>query len=225
MYRVSYSVSSVSNLNNSAALQRWDTLTFANPEGWVNLAYASSDVQVLAFPIGYKLAAQSGRSYFSINATIVNENFYSVNISTIGTNKLSQLDFSVVMFNRAPLQADYVAYQDIALFNVIGNTSYYFLPTITASQYMFRNCLTGAVHIEFNLVSVALVGFYYGVSSANDDFFVWRTFNNRVRSCPSNLSYYNPVAVLCQDQCAPYYYANTTSKLCLACHASCYSCT
>lgn len=129
------------------------------------------------------------------------------------------------MFNRAPLQVDYVAYQDIALFNVIGNTTYYFLPTISASQYMYRNCLTGAVHIEFNLISVALVGFYYGYSSENDDFFVWRTFNNRVRSCPSNLSYYDPVTVMCQDQCAPYYYTNTTSKLCIACYAFCYSCT
>lgn len=129
------------------------------------------------------------------------------------------------MFNRAPLQVDYVAYQDIALFNIIGNTSYYFLPTITASQYMFRNCLTGAVHIEFNLVSVALVGFYYGVSSANDDFIVWRTFNNRVRNCPANVSYYEPVSGMCQDTCAPYYYINTTSKLCVACHPSCYSCT
>lgn len=89
MYLRSYSVTAASNLYNSAASQRWDTLTFANPQGWVNSAYASSDVQVLAFPIGYKIAAQSGRSYFSINATIINDSYYSVNISTMGTNKLS----------------------------------------------------------------------------------------------------------------------------------------
>lgn len=75
---------------------------------------------------------------------------------------------------------------------LIGNSTTYVPPVITTSQYLFRNCLTGAVDITFSLASVSPIGYYYGYSSANNDFLVWKTFNNRVRSCPSNLTYYNP---------------------------------
>lgn len=51
------------------------------------------------------------------------------------------------MFNRASIQANYTVYQDIMISNVIGNTSFLIPPFISNDQYMFRNCLNGAVHI------------------------------------------------------------------------------
>lgn len=119
----------------------------ANPQGWSNSNYSNADTQVLAFPTGFQIKAHSGRSYVSINATILNITHYTLNISTISNNSLSALDFSIIMFNRAPIQANYTVYEDIMISKVIGNTSYLIPPFISNDQYMFRNCLTGAVHI------------------------------------------------------------------------------
>ena len=118
-----------------------------NPQGWSNSNYTNADTQVLAFTTGFQLRAHSGRSYVSINATISNITHYLLNISTISNNSLSMIDFSVIMFNRASIQANYTAYEDIMISNVIGSTSYLIPPVISSDQYMFRNCLTGAVHI------------------------------------------------------------------------------
>lgn len=70
-----------------------------------------------------------------------------------------------------------------------------------------------------------MVGFYYGGSTANSTFFVWRTFNNRVRQCPANHSYYEPIATYCYDLCPSSFYTDTTNKLCSPCHYSCQACT
>lgn len=70
-----------------------------------------------------------------------------------------------------------------------------------------------------------MVGYYYSGSTANDTFFVWRTFNNRVRQCPVNNSYYEPVATYCYDICPNGFYTDMTFKLCLPCHYSCNTCT
>lgn len=169
--------------------------------------------------------AQSGWSYFGINATVLNSTSYSVNISTSGNNILYFIDFSIIMFNSADISANYSVYDDIMMTSVVGNSTTYYPPVISASQYMFRNCLTGAVDISFKVTGVALVWYYYGYSSTNNDYLVWRTFNNRVRSCPANFTYYNPGTSMCQDVCEPYYNANTTYKLCLPCAYSCYNCS
>ncbi len=118
-----------------------------NPQGWSNSNYSNADTQVLAFTTGFQTRAHSGRSYVSINATILNITHYTVNISTISNNSLLEIDFSIIMFNRASIQANYTVYQDIMISNVIGNTSILIPPFISNDQYMFRNCLNGAVHI------------------------------------------------------------------------------
>lgn len=171
------------------------------------------------------MIAQSGRSYFGINASVLNSTHYKVNISTSANNILNLLDFSIITFNSADIMANYSVFLDVMMSTVVGNTTYYTPPIISVSQYMYRNCLTGAIDINFNVTSVSTIGFYYGVSTAKDDYIVWRTFNNRVRSCPANLTYYNPTSDLCQDQCAPYYYVNTTYNVCLSCAYSCYNCS
>lgn len=135
------------------------------------------------------------------------------------------IDFSIIMFNRATIQSNYTVYEDIMISNVIGNTSYLIPPVISNDQYMFRNCLTGAVHIEFTVLGVLMVGYYYSGSTANNTFFVWRTFNNRVRRCPANNSYYEPVATYCYDACPTGFYTDLAYKLCLPCHYSCNTCT
>lgn len=205
---------------------RWDTLTYTNPKNWDNTNYSSLDVQVLAFPIGYQITPQEARSYFSINASIVNSTHFNANISTGGKNQLNILDFSIIMFDRTPIVANYSVYEDVAIFSVYGNGNVvYYNPTISTSEYMFRNCLTGAVHVEFNLSAVPYVGYYYSYSTQANNVMVWRTFNNRKRSCPANMSYYNPVTVMCQDICLPYYFTNIPYMACLACHFSCYNCS
>lgn len=110
--------------------------------------------------------------------------------------------------------------------SVIGNTTSYFPPTFTLEQYLYRNCLTGGVHVEFNVSAiVGMVGYYYGVSSADDDLILWRTFNNRVRQCPTNYTYYEPIAGQCYGICPLYYYVNSTYNLCLPCDHRCIQCT
>jgi hypothetical protein len=118
-----------------------------NPQGWSNANYSNADTQVLAFPTGFQLKPHSGRSFVSINATILNMTHYTLNISTISNNSLSGIDFSIIMFNRAPIQANYTVYEDIMIFNVIDSKTQLIPPFISSDQYMYRNCLTGAVHI------------------------------------------------------------------------------
>jgi hypothetical protein len=169
--------------------------------------------------------AQSGWSYFGVNATVLNSTSYNVNISTSGNNILYFIDFSIIMFNSADISANYTVYADIMMTSIVGNSTTFYPPMITASQYMFRNCLTGAVDINFKITGVALVWYYYNYSSTNNNYLVWRTFNNRVRNCPANLSYYNPGTSMCQDLCEAYFYVNITHKLCFPCAYSCYNCS
>lgn len=145
------------------------------------------------------MIAQSGRSYFGINATIVNGSHYSVNISTFANNILSFLDYSIIAFNPADITSNYSVFLDVMTFSIVGNSANYTQPIITADQYQFRNCITGAVDIIFNVTSVAMIGYYYSVTTANDNFLFWRTLNNRVRTCPANYTFYNTTGDLCQD--------------------------
>jgi len=57
---------------NSAATQRYQSYVFANPGSMINTNYAEQDIQFIAFPFGFNILAQSGISYFSINATLLN---------------------------------------------------------------------------------------------------------------------------------------------------------
>ncbi len=225
MYILSELVNSSTNLANPNALQRWQTFTYNNPTGWVNPNFSLTNTQVIVFPTGFQIAAQSGWSYFGINATLIDSSTYSVNISTSGNNILYFIDFSVIMFNSADISANYSVYVDIMTTSMVGNSTTYYPPVISPSQYLFRNCLTGAVDITFKVTGVAAVWYFYNYSSTNNNYLVWKAFNNRVRSCPANLSYYNPTNSLCQDICEPYYYVNTTYNVCIPCAVSCYNCS
>jgi hypothetical protein len=57
---------------NPTAMQRYQSYVFANPSTMLNTNYAGQDIQFLAFPFGFSIFAQSGTSYFSLNATILN---------------------------------------------------------------------------------------------------------------------------------------------------------
>jgi len=212
-------------LVNTNATQRWQTFTLNNPSNWVNPNFSPSNTEIIAFPTGYQLVPQSGWSYFGINASILSNTKYSVNVSTLGNNILNLLDFSIITFNKADIISNYTVFVDLMTTKIIGNITYFTPPVIAGNQHMYRNCLAGSVDVTFNIIGVSIIGYYYNFSSANDNLMVWRTFNNRVRTCPANLTFYNPSADLCQDMCAPYYYVNMTFKVCIPCAYSCYNCS
>lgn len=96
-------------------------------------------------------------------------------------------------------------------------------PVFTPSQYVYRNSLTGGIQVVYP--ASTMFAYYYGMSSPANDLIIWRTFNNRVRSCPANYTYFQPDNILCNNVCPFYYYTNTSSSLCLPCHYSCYQCS
>lgn len=189
----------------------------------VNNNFTGQDIQFIAFPTGFNVLPKSGRSYFSINASILNATHYSVNISTIGNNILYEISFSLLAFNRGVIMANYTVFIDLVLSTLIGNSTAYVTPPFTPQQYMFRNCLAGGIHAEYP--ATASFVYYYTMSSPANNFIIWRTFNNRVRSCPVNLTYYEPTSGLCYDICPSLYHANATSLICLPCHYSCQQCS
>lgn len=79
-------------------------------------------------------------------------------------------------------------------------------------------------HVEFNISGETRIGFFYSTTTPADNFFVWRLFNNRVRSCPANLTYYDPATVLCQDQCLNSSSPNALN-VCIECAYSCLTCS
>jgi hypothetical protein len=106
---------------------------------------------------------------------------------------------------------------------VIANTTNYTTPTFTTSQYMYRNCLTGGIQLVYPTPST--FAYYYDRSVPANNLIIWRTFNNRVRSCPVNFTYFQPDNVTCNDMCPTKYFTNTSSNLCLPCHYSCNQCS
>jgi hypothetical protein len=91
------------NVNNNAATSRFDTLKLPNPTGQLNSVYIGEDIVFYAYPIGFKSLANTGRIYFSVNASIFNSTHFTLNVSSIGDSLLLQLDFSIVSFNRGRL--------------------------------------------------------------------------------------------------------------------------
>jgi hypothetical protein len=69
-------VNASSNLVITTSTQKWEKYDLTNPQGWINSNLSNADTQVLAFPTGFQLNAHSGRSYVSINATILNITHY-----------------------------------------------------------------------------------------------------------------------------------------------------
>lgn len=113
------------------------------------------------------------------------------------------------------------------MYSVIGNSTNLYGDVFNASQYMFRNGMTGAVHVQFQLTMqpTNLTYYYYNFSSTTDDLIVSRGFNNRVRRCPSGYNYYEPASVLCYDICPSTTYVNTSFSLCMPCYYACKTCT
>jgi hypothetical protein len=172
------------------------------------------------------MQAPSGLSLFSINASVLNSTHYSLNVSTVGDSVLWFIQFAVVSFDRTAIVANYTVYLDIILSRIVGNSSVNLGDNITNETYLYRNGLSGAVHVQFTLNgSQALPNyFYYNYSSTANDLIVFRGFNYRLRSCPANLSFFDPSTLLCYDACPPSHFVETNLSLCLACHYSCLSC-
>lgn len=68
-------------------------------------------------------------------------------MATIETNSLTQLDFSILMFNRAEIMLNYVNYVDILVLNIVGNALVYVTPAIPNDQYIYRNQIGGGIHV------------------------------------------------------------------------------
>ena len=138
-----------------------------------------------------------------------------------------EISYCLIAFDRTNITAGYVSYIDLIIFNVLGNTTKNIGDAVPNEMYLFRNALMGANHAQFQLngSQTSPNYYYYAVSSASDTFTVWRGFNHRIRSCPSNLSYFQPSTVLCYDSCPENSYEDTDVNLCLNCYYSCSNCS
>ena len=144
-------------------------------------------MQIVAFLMGFRTTCSDYRSYISINASVLNATHYSVDMATIDMNRVTQLDFSILMFNRTAIMATYINYVDIFITNMVGNTQYIIGSSSPANQYLYRNQIGGATHLVFNLsTSLGYNGYFYFNSSANDSFYIWKNFIHRKRVCPTN---------------------------------------
>jgi hypothetical protein len=178
----------------------------AYPGSQTNLNYPNTEFIIQAYPIGFKMIAYSGTSYFSLNASAYNTTHYSISVATWANNSLIEIYFSVVSFDRAAITANYTYYIDIILYNTVGNQSYNFGDMFAANQYMYRNGLSGAVHVQFLFTMNASIAqsYYYSVTSTINDLIVFRGFNHRKRICPTGYNYYQPSNVTCWDACPAY---------------------
>jgi hypothetical protein len=195
----------------------------------VNNNYATDDLHFIAFPYGFKLTTNSLQSILSINATALNATHFTVNISTGLANSLLLVDFSVLAFNRGEIMSNYSVYIDLMLSSVSGTNTTSQAGSLLPTQYIFRNSISGGIHLYFPLTGnpTSANYYYYSVSSPSNNQIVWRTFNNRVINC-SGLTYYEPISQLCHNNCPVEYYPNNTNNtinLCLPCHHTCLTCS
>jgi hypothetical protein len=193
----------------------------------VNANYQSEDIQIQAFPIAFRLQAWSNRSSFSLNASLFNSTHYSLNVSTIDNDSLSEIAFSVLCFNRQILTMYYKVYVDLVLARIVGNFSTNLADVVTTDMYLYRNGIVGGVLVQFMLNGSQTNPnyFYYNYSSDSQSLVILRGFNHRVRQCPLGLDYYQPSTVLCFDLCPSYNHVDSANLLCEECHYSCFSCS
>ena len=164
----------------------------AYPGSQTNPNYPNAEFIMQAYPIGFKMIAYSGTSYFSLNATALNTTHYTVTIATLSNNSLTEITFSLVSFDRGLITANFTYYIDLILYNTIGNQSYNYGDLFASNQYMYRNGLSGAVHVQFKLTMTPTVAqyYYYNVTSTMNNLIVFRGFNHRKRVCPAGYNYY-----------------------------------
>ena len=176
----------------------------------------------MAFPVAFQMQTPSLNSYFSINSTVFNSTHYSLNVSTAFDNILTKITYSVISFNKDFITNNNQAFVDIILGAYIGSASYNYGDNITTETYMYRNGVSGAVHVEFPLNGSQTQPnyFYYNFSSSPTSLAVFRGFNHRIPSCTGNLSLYEPSTVLCHDACPSGTFLDSGSQ-CTACHYSC----
>lgn len=69
------------------------------------------------------MQASSGINHFTLNASVLNSTHLRLNVSTVGNNILSEIDFSLVCFDRTTITANYSVYIDVILYRMVGNIS------------------------------------------------------------------------------------------------------
>lgn len=172
-----------------------------------------------------------GNKCFDLQNTlrILNQSFYEVNITANCTAlTLYKFGASRLIFDKTTIEADgyyYFSYGSISATN--SNTSsltFATNPYFSGSYMLGLNsfALSGMTKIKF----VSLTGTTTSISSNTGfDLLKFYYWSLKYRSCPTTNPYYYPTDGLCYDICPNGTYANTTSKMCLACSYTCLTCS